>query len=300
MKLSVIGAGRLGSLIAYSIAITKLADEILLVDVAKELAKGQASDLTHAYIDYGIKISDADYEQISDSDIIIISAGRPRQPGQTRSDLARINSSIISNIGEQIAKHIHKAIVITLTNPTDSMNYLLYRKTNLPAAHLIGSSSLLDSSRFKTVLSQKYQTNGKNIDAIVIGEHGEYQMPYFSGVKINGKKLEFTKAGMDEIKEEVRKSAISVIEKKGLTEFAPAVFTTQLAEAVIKDQKRLLPCSCILNGQYGLSGLSIGVPAIIGRNGIEKIVEVELSSYEREIFEKGASSIKKIISETSQ
>lgn len=296
-KISVIGVGTLGSCIAYEIANRGLTDELVLIDIFRNLAEGNAADIGQAIaFRNNVNVYAGYYEDIVDSKVIVVTAGKPRTPEmKTRLELLEVNRKIIGDVAQKIRKVIEESIIVTLTNPVDVMNYLMWRFTGFSREKIIGSAGMLDSARFRYVLSRKHGVPILDVEAYVIGEHGKNQVPVFSKVKIRGKSRKFTEEEKTEIIRELRESALTVISKKGATVYAPANNTVNMIEAILEDKKEVYVCSAILNGEYGLKDLSIGVPAILGENGIEKIVEWDLSEDEKEIFYSGAESIRKAI-----
>ncbi|MEM2166751.1 MAG: malate dehydrogenase, partial [Candidatus Bathyarchaeia archaeon] len=210
-------------------------------------------------------------------------------------ELLGVNQRIISDVAKGIRELSGEPIIITLTNPVDIMNYLMWKYSGFPRERVIGSAGMLDSARLRYVLSRIYDVPILDVDAYVIGEHGERQVPVFSRVRIRGRKIEFTDAEKSRIAEELRQSALAVISKKGATVYAPANNTVNMIEAILKDKREIYICSAILSGEYGLTELSIGVPVILGRRGVEAIIEWDLSEDERRIFYSGAESIKSTI-----
>ncbi|MCX8170609.1 MAG: malate dehydrogenase [Candidatus Bathyarchaeota archaeon] len=295
--MSVIGVGNLGSCIAYELANRGLVDEIVLIDILRDLAEGNAADIGQAIaFRNNTKVYAGDYSNAGDSQIIIISAGKPRTPEiKTRLDLLEVNKKIIDDVARNVREIGGEPVIITLTNPVDIMNYLLWRSTGFPRERVIGSAGMLDSARFRHILSKRYNVPVLEVEAYVIGEHGERQVPVFSKVKIRNERVEFTASEKSEIMEELRQSALAVISKKGATVYAPANNTVNMVEAILMDEKKTYICSAILNGEYGLTGVSIGVPVILGRRGIKAIIEWELNEDEREAFYSGASNIRRSI-----
>ncbi|MEM3715660.1 MAG: malate dehydrogenase [Candidatus Bathyarchaeia archaeon] len=296
-KVSIIGVGNLGSCIAYELANRGLVDEIVLIDVIRDLAEGNAADIGQAIaFRNNTKVYAGDYSDADDSQIIVVSAGKPRTPEmKSRLELLEANKKIISDIAKNIGKVRGKPIVITLTNPVDVMNYLLWKYTGFPKERVIGSAGMLDSARFRYILSRRYNVPVLDVEAYVIGEHGEEQVPVFSKVMIKNRRVELAEYEKSGIREELRQSALMVILKKGATVYAPANNTVNIIEAILRDERKTYICSAILNGEYGLTGVSIGVPVILGRGGVEKIVEWDLDEYERKIFYSGADSIRRAI-----
>lgn len=296
-KISVIGAGQVGSFLAYEIASRNLADKVIIVDILKELAEGQAADIQQA-LPYKnkVKVHSGNYEDIKDSEIIILTAGKPRTPDiKDRLELAGINLKITKSVLEQIKQHSPQSIIITIANPMDILNHFTY-KSGFAREKVIGSGGQLDSSRFRIALGYPE----KEVEAYVLGEHGQDQVPLFSKVIINGEKHEFFEDKKEKIKEKLRQCSIEVISKKGATIFAPISNTTDMIESIIKGQNRTLICSANLNGEYGLNNVSLGVPVVLGKNGIEEIKEWELNEEEHEQLQKAGEKLKEIYLQTTK
>ena len=284
-KLSLIGAGNLGAAIAYEIASRGLVDEVVLIDILKDLAEGQAADIQQALpFRNRTQVYSADYPALANSDIIILTAGKPRTPEMSdRLLLAGINVKIVGSILQEIKKYSPNALIITITNPMDLINHFIHQQ-GFQRERVIGSGGQLDSSRFRVALGHPQQP----VEAYVLGEHGEDQVPIFSRVKIDGQHRAFSSSEQETIKQKVKQSALTVIQKKGATVFAPASNTADMVEAIVKNQHKLMICSVNLQGEYGLQDVSLGVPIILGRNGIEKIEEWNLDNQElRQLQEAG-------------
>jgi len=296
-KATVIGVGSLGSCIAYEIANRGLVDELVLIDVYRELAEGNAADIMQALaFRNNVKVTAGDYKDADGSQVIVVTAGKPRTPQmKSRMELLEVNQRIIQTVASNIRKIRGDPIIVTLTNPMDVMNYVMWKNTGLDRRRVLGSAGMLDSARFRTVLSRRYLTPILDVDAYVIGEHGDNQVPVFSQVKLRGEKRFFDKKERMEILKELRESALNVISKKGATIFAPANNTVNMVQAILKDEKRTAVCSVVLDGEYGLKDASIGVPVTLGRNGVESIIEWELDEEEKSIFYKGAEHLKTTI-----
>ncbi len=276
-KTSIIGAGNLGAAIANEIAVRGITDQLVLVDIMKELCQGQAADIQQALpFRNRTKVYCGEYTDTKDSDVIIVTAGKPRTPEmQDRLQLAGINIKIAASVIEQLKIHAPHAIIITITNPMDIINRSIY-SAGFPRNKVIGFGGQLDSSRLRTVLGHP----DNEVDAYILGEHGQDQVPIFSRIRIDGLKKEYSTEKKEEIKKNVKESAINVISKKGATVFAPASNCADMVEAILKDQQKLMTCSVNLNGEYGISDVSLGVPVILGKNGIERIEEWGLSEEE--------------------
>ncbi|MEM2341298.1 MAG: malate dehydrogenase [Candidatus Bathyarchaeia archaeon] len=296
-KVGVIGVGNLGSCIAYEIANRGLVDEIVLIDILKDLAEGNAIDIEQAVaFRNNTEIYSGDYGDIEGSHVIVVAAGKPRTPEmKSRLELLEINKRIIGDVAQKIKSIRGEPIVITLTNPVDIMNYLLWKYTGLPRERVIGSAGMLDSARFRQVLSKRYGVPVLDVEAYVIGEHGENQVPVFSKVKIRNEIKKFTEIEKKGIMDELKHLALKVISKKGATVYAPASNTVNMIEVILKDERKTCICSAILDGEYGLKDISIGVPVMLSKNGVEEIFEWDLEEEERRIFYLGAESIRKTI-----
>jgi malate dehydrogenase len=292
MKITVVGAGAIGATLAYRIADKDLADELVLVDIAKDLAIGQSLDIIQSIAYSGkTEVTAGDYSKSAGSDLVIISAGKPRSPGMARLDLMNTNKGIVGAVVKDVMANSPDTMIMTVTNPMDVMNYVAWKGSGLPRERVIGSGGQLDGSRFKCVLAGEFGVRPKDVEAYVLGEHGELQVPVFSNVKVNGKAVSFNDAQKEAIREKIRRSAMDVIEKKGATVFAPINTTTHMVEAIVNDTKALIPSSMVLDGEYGKRGVSLGVPVILGKDGIEEVLEWKLEPYERKIFDEAAEKL---------
>lgn len=289
-KISLIGAGQIGGTLAHLISIKELAD-VVLFDVAEGLAKGKALDIAQSTSVSGSNINltgTSNYEDTKNSDVIIITAGIPRKPGMSRDDLLGTNLKIIKQVAEGIKQTSPNAFVICITNPLDIIVMALQKYSGLPTNKVIGMAGILDSSRFKYFLSQELQVPVKNIDSLVLGGHGDTMVPMPNQTKVNGKPLNqvIKKEKLDSIIERTRNGGAEIgqLLQKGSAFYAPATSGIEMAESYIKDLKKTLPCAAYLSGEYGVNNLYAGVPVVIGRNGVEKIVEIDLSNKEKEQF----------------
>ncbi len=299
-KISLIGAGQIGGTLAHLICIKELAD-VVLFDVAEGIAKGKALDIAQSTsVDgYDINLSGtSNYEDIKNSDVIIITAGIPRKPGMTRDDLLETNLKIIKQVAEGIKKNSPNAFVICITNPLDIIVMALQKYSGLPTNKVVGMAGILDSSRFKYFLSQELKVPVKNINTLVLGGHGDTMVPMPNRTTVNGKPLNqiIKKEKLDLIIDRTRKGGAEVLKllEKGSAFYAPAASGIEMAESYIKDLKKTLPCAAYLNGEYGVKNLYAGVPVVIGDCGIEKIVEIKLEDKEKENFEISIKEVKKL------
>ncbi len=286
-KISIIGTGNLGSCIAYTLAERRLCNELVLIDAIRELAEGNALDITQAIaakndIRNDIRIQACEYKDIEGSDIIVVAAGKARSTEmKSRLELMSFNAGIIREIAEHIKQYAPKSIIITVTNPVDVMNYMMYRSTGFDRSRIIGSGQELDSVRFRLIAARG---RASDVEGYVMGEHGDSQVPVFSKLKQKGKYMILPQEEKEEVIEKCRNSSTEVINRKGATVYGPANNTVNMIEAIIKDQRKLMMCSAVLDGEYGHAGLSIGVPAILGKKGIIKIEEWQLINDEQKMF----------------
>ena len=306
-KISLIGAGQIGGTLAHLISIKELAD-VVLFDVAEGLAKGKALDIAQstAVDGYNINlIGTSNYEDIKNSDVIIITAGVPRKPGMTRDDLLETNLKIIKQVAEGIKKNSPNAFVICITNPLDIMVMALQKYSNLPKHKVVGMAGVLDSSRFKYFLSQEIKVPVKNIEALVLGGHGDTMVPTPSNVMINEeplkeyiKKDKISQESLDKIIDRTRKGGAEIVKylETGSAFYAPAASGVEMAESFLKNLKKTLPCATFLNGEYGFKDIYAGVPAVIGSQGVEKIVEIELNKQEKENFNASIKTVQELFS----
>ncbi|WP_134672438.1 malate dehydrogenase [Halorussus marinus] len=294
-KISVVGAaGTVGAAAAYNIALRDIADELVLVDIPdkEDDTVGQAADVNHgAAYDANTTVRQGGYAATEGSDVVVITAGIPRQPGQTRIDLAGDNAPIMEDIGSSIAEHNDDFVTITTSNPVDLLNRHLYETGDRAREQVIGFGGRLDSARFRYVLSQRFDEPVGNVEATILGEHGDAQVPVFSKVRANGKDPEFSDEEKEEILEELQQSAMNVIEKKGATEWGPATGVGHMVEAVVRDTGEVLPGSIKLDGEYGHDDVALGVPLKLGTDGVEEVVEWDLTEFEREQLGEAADKL---------
>ena len=305
-KISLIGAGQIGGTLAHLIGTKELVDEVVLFDVASGIAKGKALDIAQSSsVDgFNVKFSGTDdYKDIKDSDVIIITAGVPRKPGMSRDDLLGINLKIIKQVAEGIKKNSPNSFVICITNPLDVMVMAFQKFSGLPSKKVVGMAGILDSSRFKLFLSLELNVPVKEIEAMVMGGHGDTMVPLPRFTKVSGKPLldlvkdrKISAKRLDEINQRTRDGGAEIVKylEKGSAFYAPAASGVQMAEAYLKDEKKLLPCAVNLNGEYNVSDIYAGVPVIIGKEGVEKIEEIELDNNEKKEFLNSIEAVRKL------
>ena len=294
-KVSVIGAaGTVGAAAGYNLALRDVVDDLVFVDIPdqEDATVGQAADVNHgiAY-DANTTVRQGTYEDTAGSDVVIITAGIPRKPGQTRIDLAGDNAPIMADIGESLAEYNDDFVSITTSNPVDLLNRHLYEAGDRDRQKVIGFGGRLDSARFRYVLADRFDTQVGNVEATILGEHGDAQVPVFSKVRVDGRDPEFTADEREEILEDLQQSAMDVIERKGATQWGPATGVAHMAEAIIRDTGEVLPGSVVLDGEYGYENTAFGVPVKLGSNGVEEVVDWELTDYEADLMDEAAEKL---------
>jgi malate dehydrogenase len=309
MKITVVGAGAVGATCADNIARKELAEELILLDIREGFAEGKAIDMmqTSALLDFDTKIKGVtnDYAATSDSEVVVITSGLPRKPGMTREELIGVNAGIVKSVTENILKHSPSTIIIVVSNPMDTMNYLTLKTSGLPKNKIIGMGGALDSARFKYYLSQELGCSPADLNAVVIGGHGDTTMiPLIKHATWNS--VPVTQFLSEEQQEKIVKATmIGGATLTGLIGtsawYAPGAGTAFMVEAIVRDQKKLLSCGVALDGEYGQSDISLVVPVILGKNGWEKIVDFKLSDAEQAEFNKSAGAVRamnNVLSET--
>ena len=301
-KISLIGAGQIGGTLAHLISIKELAD-IVLFDIAEGVAKGKALDISQATAVDGQNINligTSNYEDIKNSDVIIITAGVPRKPGMTRDDLLGTNLKIIKQVANGIREHSPKAFVICITNPLDVIVMAFQRYSQLPTHKVVGMAGILDSSRFKYFLSQELNVPVKSIETLVLGGHGDTMVPMLNHTTVDGKSLKTlvkdnktNEEKLATIVEKTRKGGAQIVKflGNGSAFYAPAASGVEMAESYLKNLKKTLPCAAYLKGEYGFKDLYAGVPVVIGSKGVEKIVEMKLDEKEKNNFKISANAV---------
>ena len=304
-KISLIGSGQIGGTLAHLIALKELGD-VVLFDVAEGIAKGKALDLSQSTAIDGLNVSITgtnNYDDTSNSDVIIITAGVPRKPGMTRDDLLGINLKIIKQVAEGIKETSPNAFVICITNPLDVIVMALQKYSGLPKNKVIGMAGVLDTSRFKFFLSQELNVPIREVDSFVLGGHGDTMVPVPNRTTVSGKPLlDFVKEGkiseekLNEIIDRTRNGGAEVVKllETGSAFYGPAASGIEMAESYLKNLKKTLPCAAHLNGQYGVKDLYVGVPVIIGSNGIEEVVELTLDAEEKRYFDISIDAVKEL------
>ncbi len=301
-KIAIVGAGAVGSTVAYAAMIRGLATELVLIDAKREKAEGEAMDLNHGLpFVPPANIWAGDYSDCQGAEIVVLSAGVASLPGETRLDLLERNSAIFKEIIPQIARYYPEGILLVITNPVDVLTYLTVKLSGRPPSRVIGSGTVLDSARFRYLLSQHCGVDPRNVHAYIIGEHGDSEVPVWSLANISGVRLEeyclvcdrgCTRAEREEIFQRVRRAGSEIIERKGATYYGIGLAATTILESILRDQKTVLPVSSLLEGQYGLREVCLSLPSIVDRGGVEKTLELPLSEIEIEGVRRSARILK--------
>jgi len=295
-KVSVIGAaGTVGAAAGYNLALRDIVDELVFVDIPdqRETTVGQAADTNHgiAY-DSNTTVRQGEYEDTAGSDVVVVTAGIPRQPGQTRIDLAGDNAPIMEDIGSSLDEYNDDYVSITTSNPVDLLNRHLYEVGDRAREQVIGFGGRLDSARFRYVLAERFDAPVKNVEATILGEHGDAQAPVFSKVRVDGRDPSFSEDEREEILADLQESAMDVIERKGATQWGPATGVAHTVEAVLHDTGEVLPCSVKLDGEFGHEDTALGVPVKLGSDGVEEVVEWDLDDYEADLLDEAAGKLR--------
>ncbi|ASS92496.1 malate dehydrogenase [Bacillaceae bacterium ZC4] len=302
-KISVIGAGFTGATTAFLLAKKELGD-VVLVDIpqAENPTKGKALDMLESSPVLGFDaniIGTSNYEETADSDIVVITAGIARKPGMSRDDLVQTNQKVMKSVTKEVVKYSPNSIIIVLTNPVDAMTYTVYKESGFPKHRVIGQSGVLDTARFRTFVAQELNLSVKDITGFVLGGHGDDMVPLVRYSYAGGIPLEklIPKERLDAIVERTRKGGGEIVNLlgNGSAYYAPAASLVEMVEAIVKDQRRVLPAIAYLEGEYGFEGIYLGVPTILGGNGLEQIIELELTDEEKSALEKSAESVRNVM-----
>lgn len=301
-KISVIGAGNVGATIAYTIAMKTLVAELMIIDVNKEKAEGEAMDIREGLSIPGeMNVRAGDFSDVKDSDIIIVSAGVGRKPGETRLDLAQKNVNVIETITRNIMEHYNTGVIMVVSNPVDVNTYIVQKVSGLPKGRVFGTGTSLDSARFRYILSEKVGVDVKNVHGFIAGEHGETQFPVWSSVHVSGMEFDHyckengIDVDKDEIEKEVKNSGAEVIKRKGATYYAISSVVLGLCQAILKNQKTIYPTSTLLDGIFGINDVCLSLPSIVGINGAEKTIKFSFVDEELEKLKYSAEQVGEII-----
>ncbi len=305
-KIALVGAGNIGGTLAHLAGLKELGD-IVLFDIIDGVPQGKALDLVESSPVEGFDsrmLGASRYAALKGSDVVIVTAGVPRKPGMSRDDLIEINTKVMNQVGQGIARHCPKAFVICITNPLDAMVWALREASGLPAKRVVGMAGILDSARFRYFLAEEFDVSVEDVTAFVLGGHGDTMVPLARYSTVAGIPLpDLVKMGwttskrLDAIVQRTRDGGGEIVAllKTGSAFYAPAAAAIQMAEAYLKDKKRVLPCCALLNGQYGVRGLYVGVPVVIGAGGVERIVEISLNAAEKKAFDASVAAVRGLV-----
>ncbi|MFV0471312.1 MAG: malate dehydrogenase [Paludibacteraceae bacterium] len=300
-KVTVVGAGNVGATCANVLAFNEVADQVVMLDVKEGISEGKALDMMQTAqllgFDSTIVGCTNDYVQTANSDVVVITSGIPRKPGMTREELIGVNAGIVKSVVENILKHSPNAILVIVSNPMDTMTYLTLKTSGLPKNKVIGMGGALDSSRFKTYLSKALNTNANEVEGLVIGGHGDTTMiPLTRFATYKGRPVAdlLDSAALDKVVADTMVGGATLTSLLGTSAwYAPGAAAAYLVESIIHDQKKVIPCCVSLEGEYGQNDICIGVPVVIGKTGVEQIIDYKLNGSEKEMFEKSASAVRK-------
>lgn len=304
-KITVIGAGFVGSTTAHFLAMAELGD-IVLLDVNEGAAKGKALDLFEATPVFGADVritGTTSYADTANSDVVVLTAGVPRKPGMSRDELLAINSGIVKQASEQVKQHSPNAIFIVVTNPLDAMVYIAWKTTGFPPQRVLGMAGVLDSARMRSFIAEATQLSVEDVQAFVLGGHGDTMVPVMRYANVGGVPVIdlLSQEKLDAIIERTKNGGAEIVDllKTGSAYYAPAASIVAMVESILKDKKRVMPCAAYLDGEYGVKGLFIGVPAVLGRKGVERVLELQLNKEERAAFDKTAEHVKELVTAVS-
>lgn len=306
-KVIIIGSGFVGASIAYATLIRGLCNELVLIDIDREKAQGEAMDLSHGLpFIRPVEIRAGGFEECEGAEIIVITAGANQKPGETRLDLAQKNSKIMQSILEEIVKYERNAILIIVSNPVDILTTFARKVTNLPPEHILGSGTVLDTARFRYTLSQRCGINASNIHAYVVGEHGDSEVLLFSSASIAGSSLDSFRGNFlgvsekewkEQVTSEVRRAAYEIISRKGATYYGIGLSCAQIMQAILRDEQKVLTVSSLLEDRYHNLGVALSVPSILGKNGIVRRLELKMDAMEEELFQKSVLTLQESLSQ---
>jgi malate dehydrogenase len=305
-KIALVGAGQIGGTLALLAGLKDLGD-VVLFDVVEGVPQGKSLDIAQAAPVEGFDaayVGTNTYDALNGADVVIVTAGIPRKPGMSRDDLIATNAKVIETVGQNIKKQCPKAFVIVITNPLDVMVYVMQEASGLPAARVVGMAGVLDSARFRHFLATEFKVSVEDVTAFVLGGHGDTMVPLIRYSTVAGIPVpDLIKMGwtsqekIDAIVQRTRDGGAEIVNllKTGSAFYAPASSAIAMAESYLKDKRRVLPCAAMLNGEYGVKGLYVGVPVIIGANGVEKVVEIDLNAAEQAMFDKSVAAVRGLI-----
>jgi L-lactate dehydrogenase len=298
-KVAVVGVGSVGAATAFALTSSGVASELVLVDIDEEKAEGERMDLSHgAYFTPPVTITTGDYEDCHDADVVVVTAGTNQRPGETRLDLLERNAGIFEEMIPQLTDGLgDDSILLVVTNPVDVLSYISWALSDLPKERVIGSGTVLDTSRFRHVLSRRCDVDPKNVHGYVVGEHGDSEVMLWSSTNVAGAAFDtyadahlggVSQAEKSEMEREVREAAYEIIERKGSTNYAIALATTEIVETILRNENSILTVSTLLEGEYGIDGVYTSIPCVVNRNGVRNVVAYDLSEREQAALERSA------------
>lgn len=302
-KVAIIGAGGVGATTGYALMVQGIASEIVLIDINKEKAEGEAMDLMHgASFVPPVEVSAGDYSDCEDADVVIITAGAKQEPDETRLELVKKNTEVFKQIVPSITEYTEDAILLVVTNPVDILTYVTLQLSGLPKNQVIGSGTVLDSSRFRSLISNHCQVAASNVHGYIIGEHGDSEVPVWSLTNIAGTPLDNycpicdydCEGELEGIGEEVKNSAYEIIEKKGATFYAVSLAVARIVRSILRDENSILTISSYMNGQYGVEDICLSLPTIVDSQGVEQVLSLPLNEEEETAFIESAKKLKDI------
>jgi L-lactate dehydrogenase len=306
-KVAVIGAGNVGATFTYTLVLNGLVGEIVLIDVDRERAEGEAMDISHAVpLSNPVRVWAGDYSDSAGADVVVVTAGTAQRPGETRIDLVKRNAEIFSDVIPSITEHNDTGILLIATNPVDVLSCVAWRMSGFPSKRVIGSGTVLDTARFRYLLGEYLGLDPRNVHAYVVGEHGDSEVPVWSLANVAGMRLDeycrreecdIGDAVRERISHQVRDAAYEVIERKGATYYAVAVALVRIVESILRDQHTVLSVSNLVPGLYGIGDIYFSLPAVIGRGGVERVVHLALDQAETEALRKSASVLRGVLAE---
>ncbi len=308
-KVVIIGVGLVGSSYAYALLNQGIVNEMVLIDLNHDRADGEARDLNHG-MPFGspMKIRAGHYDECRDADLVVITAGANQEQGETRLDLVTKNTKVMQNIVEHIMRTGFNGILLVATNPVDVLTQVVYQASGLPKERVIGSGTILDTARFRYLLSEYFQVDSRNVHAYIIGEHGDSELPVWSHVQIGGLPLNvygkidnyYQDQDMQQTFENVRDAAYDIIERKGATHYGIGMGLARLTKAILYNENSILTISTLFEGEYGLNGIFLGIPAIVNASGVREIIQLQLSDREQEQLNKSAEILKEMVNKALQ
>ncbi|HOZ40734.1 MAG: malate dehydrogenase [Flavobacteriales bacterium] len=302
MKVTVVGAGNVGATCADAVARWELANEVVLLDIKEGFAEGKALDIWQTapinLFDSRVVGSTNDYSKTAGSDVVVITSGLPRKPGMSRDDLIATNAAIVKSVTENVVKHSPEAIIIVVSNPLDVMTYCSYINSKLPSQRVFGMAGILDTARYRAFLATELNVSPKDIQAVLMGGHGDTMVPLPRYTTVGGIPVTelIAKEKLDAIVDRTKKGGGEIVNLLGTSAwYAPGTAAAQMVEAIVRDQKRVFPCCVLLQGEYGLKDIYMGAPVILGRKGVERIIELKLNAEEMELVKSSAKAVKEVM-----